>query len=86
MTETKIFLNSGSLKRIGELELLMAKIREKDATFDWHIEGRFLIIRSPDRNKAFKRGAWLCGGKVDILKNHHYKIIDENPKEVPELQ
>ena len=70
----KIYLNYKDFEKLEELKEVLQKINNKDSTFTFQFGDRYVLIDATDKDIAHKRGIWLTK-KIDILKNHIYKII-----------
>ena len=70
----KIYLNYKDFEKLEELKEILNKIAQKDETFIFEFGDRYVLIDATNKDTAHKRGMWLTR-KVDILKNHMYKII-----------
>ena len=66
-------------ERASKIAEVFAQIRERDETFDFEIreyKNGFVaaIVKSKDRNVAFKRGVWLRS-KVEHLKDCGFEVL-----------
>jgi hypothetical protein len=58
MTKTEIFLKKNV--DLSQVKLLCDAIAKKDSSFVWKIEEPYLIIESPTKDIAVKRGLLIC--------------------------
>lgn len=58
MTKTEIFLKKNV--DLEQVKKLCEAIAEKDKTFTWKIENSYLIIFSPSKDVAMRRGLLFC--------------------------